>query len=58
MSGLRGQPDWLKKIFPSLVKEVLRLIFRKLVEWAWEKMREMISYPSKSGPPGGPLPPM
>jgi len=43
MSGLRGLPDWLKNIFPSLVKEILRLIFRKLVEWAWEKMREMIS---------------
>jgi hypothetical protein len=43
MSGLRGQSDWLKKIFPSLVKEILCLVFRKLVEWAWEKMREMIS---------------
>jgi hypothetical protein len=43
MSGLRRQPDWLKKIFSSFVKEILRLIFRKLVEWAWDKMREIIS---------------
>lgn len=43
MSGLRGLSDWLKKTFPSLEKEILRLIFRKLVEWAWEKIREMIS---------------
>ncbi len=40
MSGLRGQPDWLKKIFPSHLKEILRLIFRKLVEWAWKNARD------------------
>ncbi|WP_269325481.1 hypothetical protein [Pseudomonas sp. Leaf59] len=42
MSGLRWQPDWLKKTFSSFVKEILRVIFRKLVDWAWEKIREMI----------------
>lgn len=43
MSGLRWQPGWLKNIFPWFGKEILRVIFRKLIEWAWEKIREMIS---------------
>jgi hypothetical protein len=43
MSGLRWQPDWLKKNFSWFFKEILRVIFRKLVDWAWEEIREMIS---------------
>ncbi|SDU89980.1 hypothetical protein SAMN04490183_1289 [Pseudomonas corrugata] len=41
MSGLRKPPDWLKKIVLVLLWKALREVFRRLAEWAWDKVREM-----------------